>query len=43
MKIDIESIDTIEKRKKVYTNQWRKIYEVIEPDYFKKTGIFPMI
>ena len=33
--IDIENINTFEKRSKVYTTQWRKIYEVIEEDYFK--------
>ena len=33
MNIDIENIDTFEKGKKVYTTQWRKIDEVIEPDF----------
>ena len=35
MKIDIENINTFQNRNKVYTTQWRKIYEVIEEDYFK--------
>ena len=35
MKIDIININTIEKRNKVYTTQWRKIYKVIEL-YLKK-------
>ena len=33
IKIDIEKINTFEK--KVYTTQWRKIYEDIEEDYFE--------
>ena len=33
--IDIENINTIEKRNKVYTTQWRTIYEFIQP-YLKK-------
>ena len=33
MNIDIENINTFEKRNKVYTTQWRTIYEVIEPDF----------
>ena len=41
MNIDIESINTFEKRKKVYTTQRRTIYEVIEQDYFNKSDIFP--
>ena len=40
MNIDIENINTIEKRNKVYTRQRRKIYEVIQPDFLKETGIF---
>ena len=43
MKMDIENINTFEKRNKVYTTQWRKIYEVIEEDYFKESDIFQMI
>ena len=35
MKIDIENINTFEKRNEVSTTQWRKIYEVVEEDYFK--------
>ena len=34
MNIDIENINTFEKRNKVYTTQWSTIYEVIEGDYF---------
>ena len=34
MNIDIENINTFEKRNKVYTNKWRTIYEVIEPEFF---------
>ena len=30
MNIDIENINTFEKRNKLYTTQWRTIYEVIE-------------
>ena len=41
MNIDIENNNTFEKRNKVYTTQWRKIYEVIEEDYFKESDIFP--
>ena len=41
MKIDIEIINTFEKRNKVYTTQWRTIYEVIYEDYFKESDIFP--
>ena len=40
MNIDIENINTFEKRNKVYTTQWSKIYEVIEPDFFRNL-IFP--
>ena len=29
MSIDIENINKCEKRNKVYTNQWKTIYEVI--------------
>ena len=43
MKIDIENINTFEKRNKVYTTQWRTIYEFIEEHYFKESDIFQMI
>ena len=36
MNIDIENIKTFEKRNKVYTAQWRAIYEVIEPYFLDK-------
>ena len=35
MNINIENINKIEKRKKVYTKEWMTIYEVILPDSFK--------
>ena len=38
MNINIENINTFENRKKVYTTQWRKIYEVIEPEFFEKSN-----
>ena len=41
MNIDIEDINNFEKRNKVYTTQWRTIYEVIEPAFFKKSDTFP--
>ena len=41
MKIYIENMNTIENRNKVYTTLWRKIYKVIEEDYFKESDIFP--
>ena len=41
MNIDIENINTFENRNKVYTTQWRTIYEVIEPVFFKKYDTFP--
>ena len=41
MNIDIENINTFENRNKVYTNQWRTIYEVIEEYYFTESDIFP--
>ena len=33
MNIDIENINKIEKRNKVYTKEWRKIYDFIQPDF----------
>ena len=41
MNIDIENINTFENKNKVYTTQWRTIYEVIEPYSFKKSDTFP--
>ena len=41
MNIDIENINTIEKRHKLYTKLWRKIYEVIQQDFLDETEIFP--
>ena len=38
---DIENINTIEKRNKVYTKLWRTIYEVIKQYFWKETDIFP--
>ena len=43
MNIDIENINTFKHRNKVYTTQWRKIYEVIEQDYFNESDIFQTI
>ena len=41
MKIDIENNNTFETRNKVYTTQWRKIYEVIEPEFLRKSDTYP--
>ena len=41
MDIDIENINTTEKRNKAYTNKYRTIYKVIEEDYFKEPDILP--
>ena len=41
MNINIENINTFEKRNKVYATQWKTIYEVIQPDLCKKSDIFP--
>ena len=41
MEMDIENIDIFGKRNKVYTNQLRKIYEVIEPEFFEISVFFP--
>ena len=41
MNIDIENIHTFEKRNKVYTTQCRTVYEVIEPEFLKKSDNFP--
>ena len=43
MNIDIENINKFEKRHKVNTKEWRKIYKVIEESYFKEANIFQMI
>ena len=40
MNIDIENINTIEKRYKVYSNQWWNIYEFIQQYFVDKTDIF---
>ena len=37
MYIDIEDINTVEKRNKVYTTQWKIIYEVIESQFFYRS------
>ena len=34
MEIDIENINTIEKRQKYDTKRWRTIYEVIQQEFF---------
>ena len=41
MNIDIENINTFEKRNKVYTTQWRTIYKVIKQDCFNEFDNFP--
>ena len=43
MNINIEYINTFEKRNKVYTTQWSIIYEGIEEAYSEKFDIFQMI
>ena len=43
MNIDIENFNTIEKRKKVYTKQWRTINEVEQQDFLRKLTYFRMI
>ena len=43
MNIDIVNINTFENRKKVYTTQWRTIYEVIESGFLKKSDTFQMV
>ena len=40
MNIGIENIITFEKRNKLYTTQWRTIYEVIKQYFFKKSDTF---
>ena len=40
MKIDIGNINTLKKKKKVYTTKQRTIYEVIEPEFLKKSYTF---
>ena len=41
MNVYIENINTFENINKLYTTQWRKIYEVRELEFFKKYDIFP--
>ena len=43
MNIDIENINKIENSHNHYTKQWRKIYEVIQQEFFDETDIFPDI
>ena len=43
MNIDIETMNTFENRNKVYTTQWRIIYEVIGPYFFRNLILFQMI
>ena len=40
MNIDIENINKIENSHKHYTKQWRKIYEVIQQEFFDETEFF---
>ena len=39
MNIDIENINTIEKRHKIYTKRCRTIYKVTQQDCFDETDI----
>ena len=41
MNIDIETNNTFERRNKVCTTQWKKIYKVIELIFLKKPDTFP--
>ena len=41
MTIDIKNINIIGNSHKNYTNQWRKIYKVIQQEFFDETNIFP--
>ena len=41
MNIDIENVNTIEKRQNSYTERCRTVYEVIQQHFFNETGIFP--
>ena len=41
MNIDIDKINTFEKRNKKNTIKWRPIYEVTEEAYFKEFEKFP--
>ena len=40
MNTDIENIEKTENSHKHYTKQWRKIYEVIQQEFFDETDIF---
>ena len=40
MNTDIKNINTTKNKNKVYTKQFRTIYEVIQPYIFKETDIF---
>ena len=40
MNIALENINTLEKRNKLYTTQWRTIYEVIEQQCFNESDNF---
>ena len=41
MNIDIDNINSFGNRNIIYTTQWRKINEVIEPYFFKETDTVP--
>ena len=41
MHSDNENINTFEQINKVYTTQCSTIYEVIEPEFFRKSDTFP--
>ena len=40
MDIDIDKINTFEKRNKVNTIKWRKIYSVVDESYFIGSKVF---
>ena len=40
MNIDIENINKIENSHKQYTKKWRKIYEIIQQEFFDETVFF---
>ena len=43
MNIDIENINTIENRNKLYTKGWKTIYEVIQQYFLRKLASFWLI
>ena len=41
LEIDIKNIDRIKNIHKHHKTHWRKIYEVIQQEFFDETSIFP--